>query len=87
MSVRRQLGDVKSVRCFPAEFAQDDSVANVDWHAALQVGKSEIDSPVTAIGRSQDREQCLVLVDGQQLSVAECPSLWREVPADDFDLA
>src|SRR5205807_3935944 len=42
--------------------------------------------PVAAIRRTEQREERLVLVDGQELAVAERPPLRREVEAHDPDL-
>jgi len=52
--------------------------ADVDGHAALQVRQPEGLPAVAAVGRSENREQGLVLVDRQQLTIARTSSPWAE---------
>src|SRR5690349_21954802 len=49
------------------------------FRSAAQVGQHEIRGAVAAVVRAQQREQRLVLADGQQLAAAESESLGREV--------
>ena len=65
--------------------AQRQASAHVGWRAPLQVGQAEIDPPVAPIGRAQQREQALILIDGQQLPVALRPASWREAKGRDLD--
>src|SRR5260370_1370693 len=67
---------------------QDDAVAvDTARDPALEVRQREGRLAVAPIGRSQEREQGLVLVDGQQLAVAKSPALGREVERHDLDFA
>ena len=43
--------------------------------SALQVGQCEVGDAVAAIGGTQQREECVVLADGNQPAVAQCPVL------------
>jgi hypothetical protein len=72
---------------FTAALAKNDPIAHVHRAAALEIGQAKSHAPVTAIRRAQDGKQSLVLIDGQQLSVAEGPAFGRKVPADDFYFA
>jgi hypothetical protein len=82
-----QFGLVQGVRGLAASLAQDNAVAHVHWHASLQIGKSKRGAAVAAVGGAENGKQCLVLVDGQKLSIAESPAFGREIPADDFYFA
>jgi hypothetical protein len=62
------------------------AVAKMDWDATTQVGQGKVDPSIAAIGGSKQREQRLVLVDGQQLTIAQRPAFGREIEADDLDL-
>jgi hypothetical protein len=57
----------------------------MDRRSALEVRQRKISLPVTAIGCSQDRKQRLILVDGQQLTIAKRPTPGGEVPRYHFD--
>src|SRR5258708_8798361 len=85
--VRRHLGNIERVRSLAATLTQPDAVAHVDWRTALQVGQGKRGLPITAISGAENREQCLILVDGQQLAVTKSPSLRREIPTDDLDFS
>ena len=52
--------------------------------AATQIRQRKIGRAVAAVGRTQQRKQSLVLIDGQKLAVAERPPLWREILRNDF---
>ena len=83
--VRRQLGDRQRVRLLAAALAERVAAADVDRRAAAQVGQREVDPAVAAEGRAEQREQRLVLVDRQQLPVAQRPALGREDEGHDPD--
>jgi hypothetical protein len=51
----------------------------------LEIGKGEGLDAVAAVGCPQQGEQRLVLVDGQELSVAKRPAFGREVEREDAD--
>lgn len=53
------------------------AAARVPCDPATKIGKREGSAAVSAELRTQQREQCLVLVDGQNLSGAHRPSLGR----------
>src|SRR5688500_7511323 len=59
----------------------------MDRDPATAVRQGEVHPPVAAPVRAQQREQRLVLVDRQQLAVAQRPSLRREAEAHDSDLS
>ncbi len=54
--------------------------------AGAEVGQGEVHAAVAAVGRAEQREQRLVLVDRQQLSVAHRPALRGEAEGHDPDL-
>ena len=85
MVVRGQFRNVECVRGFAAALAQGKAVAHVGGHAALEIGQGEVDASVTAVSGAQQRKQGLVLVDGQQLAIAERPALGRKIEAHDLD--
>ena len=70
MGVRGDFGNRQRVRLLAAALAQRVAAADVYRHAPAQVREREIHPPVAAEGRPQQREQRLVLVDGQQLAIA-----------------
>ena len=86
MAVRGHLGDDERVRRLAAQLAQREAAAHVDRRAALEVGEGEGGGAVAAVGRAHEREERLVLVDRQQLPVAERPPPRCEAEADDPDL-
>jgi hypothetical protein len=53
----------------------------------LQVGKSKIGLAVAAISGSEQRKQRLILVDGQELSIALSPTFRREIETEEPDLS
>ena len=55
--------------------------------APCRFGRAKVLTPVAAVGGAEYREQRLVLVDRQQLAVAERPARGREVERDELDLA
>ena len=79
MRVLRHFRNRKRVRLLAAFLAQRVTAADVDRRAAAQVGQREIDSSIAAKGRAQQREQRLVLIDGQELAVTQRPALRREI--------
>ena len=87
MIVGRHLGNIERVRRFPAEFAQGNAVAYMHGTAALQIGQAEVYSSISAVGGAQDGKQCLVLIDGQKLSITKSPTFGGEIPTDDFDFS
>src|SRR5206468_13016137 len=64
-----------------AEIAQAEALPLPGAHrnAALKIRQGERALPITAVGHAENAEQRRVLRDGQQLAVALCPALWREV--------
>ncbi len=77
------LGD--GGRFCPAELSQSESLTEVDGDARLKIGQGEVDPAVAPVGRAQDRKQRLILIDWQQLAVAESPALRREIERADLD--
>ena len=74
MRVRRHLAGIQRVHDLTANFSQSMTVAYVEWHASLKIWQSKSLSSITAEGCSQQREERLVLVDGQKLSIAKRPA-------------
>src|SRR4051812_25340673 len=70
----------------PSPLAEGMTAAHVDGCSPLQVRKAEIDPAVSDIRCAQEREKRLVLIDGQELPVAECPTFGREAETHDPDL-
>ena len=61
-----------------AAFAQRMPTAGVDRRAPLKVRQAKGHPPIPTIGGAKQRKQRLVLVNGQQLPIAQCPALGRE---------
>src|ERR1051326_9141422 len=85
MRVRGQLRNVQSVRVFAALLAQSETVASVVGNASLEIGQREVGLPVAAICGAKQGKQGLVLVDRQQLAVAQRPALGGEIKAYNLD--
>jgi hypothetical protein len=49
-------------------------------------GSVKVVVPFAAVGRSEKREQRLVLIDREDLTVRQGPALGGKAPRDDFDL-
>ena len=67
--------------------APDKALALMKRSISLEIWQREVGLAIPAVGRAQQREERLVLVDRQLLSVAERPALRGEVEAHDFDFA
>src|ERR1043165_2042462 len=85
VEVRGQLLDIQRNRSRAGSLAQRVPAAHVDWHPATQIGEREICLPITPISRAQQGEESLILVNRQELAVAEGPSLWREVKTNNLN--
>ena len=84
MVMRRHLACVQRVSGFSPHFSQDKAVTNVGGDASLEIGQCEVYASITTVSGAQQREQGLVLVDGQQLAIAESPALGSKVEAHDL---
>jgi hypothetical protein len=78
----RDLVDRESHCLGPGHFAEHMSGALMHRDAALQVGQRECRLPVAAVRSADQLKECGVLVNCQQLTVAERPTLRREVAAE-----
>src|SRR5438270_3834423 len=87
MVVVGNLVDRELMRGLAASFAEHDPVTGVQGYPALEVGQRERRNPITAVGRSEDREQRLILGYRKDLAVAEGPAQRRVIEGDDLDLA
>src|SRR5687767_5301190 len=85
MNMRRQLRDRKRVRLLAALFTEGMPTADVDRGASALVRQGKVDAPVAAECRAEQREERLVLVDRQQLPVAERPAFRGENKTHDPD--
>jgi len=70
-----------------AALSQRNAIAYVYRHTALKIGKAKGLAAVAAVGGAQDGKQSLVLINRQQLPIAESPAFGRKVPTDDLDFA
>src|SRR4051794_29653620 len=86
MCMSRGFGDRQRVRLLASYLAECVAATHVDWRPALEVRQGEVHPSVAAERRAQQREQRLVLIDGQQLPVAKSPPLRRKGEAHDADL-
>src|SRR5205807_10403902 len=59
--------------------------SDMNRHLPLQVRQTKIHSPVAAESRPQQTEQCLVLIDRQQLAVTQRPPFRGEAKTEDSD--
>src|SRR5262249_54656730 len=57
--------------------ANGNAVARTDDGAVTQIRQRERDGPIAAVGRAKQREQGLILLDRQQLTVGERPARRR----------
>src|SRR5437016_1064873 len=73
------------MRLLAALFAEGVAATDVNRDIALKVGQREIHPPVAAIGGAEEREQRLVLIDRQELPVAQRPALGGEAKGHDAD--
>src|SRR5438477_257729 len=83
MNVRRHFRSRNRMRFLAAPFSQHESIVKMDRYSASQVRQPEINATVTAISRPKQRKERLVLVDRQQLSIAERPAFrWKDKTHD-----
>ena len=81
--VRRHFGTAERVRLLSADFAQRVSAAHMEGHSSLKIRQGESGLPVPAVSRSEQGKQRLILIDRQQLPVAQRPALGGKVEAHD----
>jgi len=79
MLMDRHLANVQRVGFRTTALPLGNLAAAVRGAAAAQVGQGETGLPVAAISGPQQREERLILVDGEYLPVAEGPAAWRKV--------
>src|SRR4051794_6364134 len=82
----RQLVDRQGVALLTATLTKRVAAADVDRRLTLQVWEREVDPTVPAERRPEQREQRLVLVDWQELTVTQGPPFRGEPEAHDPDL-
>ena len=70
---------------FAPFLAERMGAADVNRHPRPQVREGKGRLPVTAVGRAEQCEQRLILIDGQRLPVTEGPSLRREIEGHNSD--
>src|SRR6185437_4113715 len=92
MAVRAHLVKGDGHRFYAQSFShhiigKSRPLSHTDRHATLQVGECEIGRAVAAILRPEQREQCSVLRDRQNLTVAYGPANRREIEAEAANLA
>src|SRR2546426_12842370 len=85
MRVHWKLANRKRVRLLAALFSKRVTLADVNWGLSLQVWQPEIGLSVAAISCAEQTEERLVLVDGQQLTVAKGPTPRRITETEDSD--
>jgi hypothetical protein len=64
-----------------------ETTSHMDWHTSLEIRKRESCLAIAAVHRPKQREKGLVLVDRQELTVAERPALRGKIPTDDLNLS
>ena len=77
--------DVERVRFFATARPELMPVADMHRHAASEVRQGKSSLPISTKGSPQQREECLVLIDRQKLSVALCPAFGGEAKGQDAD--
>src|SRR5262245_21227828 len=92
MGVQRPLRLDQGVSRLTAKPAQhvtreSRSISRRDDSVALKVGQPERRDAVAAEGRAEQREQCLVLGDLQDLTGAGRPPFWRKAEREDSNLS
>src|SRR5687768_7371655 len=80
-----QFGDGKGVRLLAGSFAERVAAADVDRRSAPKIGQREVHPSVATEGRAEERKERLVLIDWEELSIAERPAFGREHEAHDAD--
>jgi hypothetical protein len=86
VNVLRHFGDAERVRRLAAALAERVAAADVDRGARPQVREREVHPSISPESGSEKGEQRLVLVDRQQLSVAQRPALRGELEGHHADL-
>jgi hypothetical protein len=85
--MRWKLTCIQGVRLLTADLPKTDALSDMYSRSTLQVRQRKGSLPVAAVGCSQNRKQRLILVNGQQLTIAKRPTLGREVPGNYFNFA
>src|SRR5436190_22462783 len=85
MEMGRYFRNQKRVRLLAPSFSENKTRSHVNRHATYQVREAKVHAAVAAIGGAEEGEERLVLVDRQQLPVAERPPLRREAKTHDSD--
>ena len=72
--VLRQFRNRERMRLRPGPLAQCVTAAHMDRRAALKIRQGEVHPPVTAKGRAQQGEKRLILIDREELPIAQRPA-------------
>lgn len=86
VQMRRKLLDIDRHAGRTGGFTEIVSIAKVHRHTAPQIRQSESRLTVPTIGRAEQREEGLILIDRQELPVAKRPAFRGIVKRDDLDL-
>ena len=86
MDVGWYLGDIQRDRLRAHHLPQGQPIAHVGSGAAAEVRQGKVGLPVAAVGRAQQREQRLILIDRQKLPVALCPAFGGKVERNYLNL-
>src|SRR4051812_7085841 len=85
MKVRRHCLHADGDTLGAAGLAKRERLAKMDRHLPPQVWQGERGLPVASVGCTEQREQRLVLIDRQKLSVAQRPAFRWEIERDNLD--
>jgi hypothetical protein len=82
MAVRGNLAGGERYTLRSAALAQSKARANVDGNAALEVRQGKGGLAISTVGGANQVEERIILIDGYQSSIAECPTYWRKVAGE-----
>src|SRR5207237_2679743 len=86
MGVLRHLLLGEGDTATPRRFAESVAVPYVNRDISLKIWQPEGRLAIAAVGRAEQREERLVLVDRQQLPVTHRPAFRREIETHDPNL-
>src|SRR4051812_29021164 len=85
MCMCRNLGNRERVSLFAPPLAQCMAAADVNRRSPAKIRESESGLPIAAERCAQKREQRLILIDRQELSVAHGPAFRRKIKTNESD--
>jgi hypothetical protein len=75
------------VKLLSSDISLEETAALMNRNAAAKVRQRKINATIASVSRTQQRKERLVLIDRQELAVAESPTLRRKIKTNNLDFS